>query len=103
MGKAEKQSPESPGGLLKGTKVWEDPGLDLCSPHPSLLRHCSLLTLNQRERGKTQENSEQKRKERAGAGREAEGESGQLLLYGFADTEGDVTRHGLRPGRLCVS
>ena len=103
MGKAEKQSPESPGGLLKGTQVWEDPGLDLCSPHPSLLRHCCLLTLNQRERGKTQENSEQKRKKRAGASREAEGESGQLLLYGFADTEGDVTRHGLRPGRLCVS
>ena len=103
MGKSEKQSPESPGGLLKGTQVWEEPGWDLCSPHPSLLCHCPLLTLDQRERGKTQENSEQKRKQRAGVGGEAEGGSAQLLPYGFADTEGDVTRHGLRPGRLCVS
>lgn len=81
--------PHSQGRAGPGTEHWP--------PHPFLPPHCSAhCELEGKDK------AEQKRKKETEAGK-CRMKVDNCCSLGSADTEGDVARNGLRPGRLCVS
>lgn len=83
---------------------WVELVLEPWSPHPHLLSPHSTHCESERKWVKHKpDNAEQKRNERQRGPEKSRMKIDNWCSVDSADTEGDVARDGLRPGRLCVS